>query len=175
MKNIYEELEPILFKSIAERLKTADKILEIGAGKCDLVHYLAERIKKWIVGVDINPEDHKSPNRVSPLIHCIKGDAHSLTFFKEGVFNSCVSLYTLHHLEHPIRALREIYRVLKGGGECIIIDFIKGSSAEELWGEEYYTPGNISSFLKRAGFSKLTIEFPKNRELVWITGIKKEA
>lgn len=172
MKNIYEELEPFLFKSIAKRFKDADRILEIGAGECDLVHYLTEKTKKWIVGVDIDPLNHKKSNGVSHLIHCIKGDAHSLNFFKKEVFNSCVSLYTLHHLEHPLRALKEVYRVLKKNGECIIIDFIKGSSAEKLWGEEYYTPEDISSFLKRADFRKVTLEFPKERELVWITGIK---
>lgn len=174
MKNIYEELESILFKSIARRFREAERILEIGCGECELVHYLAEKTHSWIVGVDIDPENHKKSDRGSHLIHCIKGDAHSLNFFRDKIFNACISLYTLHELEHPIKALKEIYRVLKKRGICAVIDFIKGSSAEKIWKEDYYTPERMSYFLKRAGFREVVLEFPKDRELVWITGVKKE-
>lgn len=53
--------------------------------------------------------------------------------FKDATFDCIICLETLEHVEDPLKAMSEIYRVLKPGGKFI------GSApfAYELHGEEY--------------------------------------
>lgn len=54
----------------------------------------------------------------------------------------------------------------------MIVDFIKGLTAEKLWSERYYTPIPIKGLLKRAGLSKIETGFPQDEEQVLIQAAK---
>lgn len=74
--------------------------------------------------------------------------------FKDGSFDCIICLETLEHVEDPITAMREVYRVLKPGGKFV------GSApfTYELHGEEY---GDYWRFTRQC-WEKLLLKNFKN-------------
>ena len=177
-EDFYDRLEPKVFKTIARRINNAKKILEIGCGDCRLANYLARHIGCTVIGVDKNDGDFTRGRRegqklkVSDLVYCIKGDAEYLSSFLAEKFDVCISLYVLHELRKPLKVLKEIKRILNRNGKIIVIDFPKGSAAEELWGEEYYAHKKMEFYLKKCGFKRVNVEFFEGKELAYVTGEK---
>lgn len=104
----------------------------------------------------------------------MKVDARCFASVINEKMDMAVSMYAFHEFEKTIEVIKEVNKVLKPGGKILIIDFIKGSTAEKLWSERYYTPEQIKGLLKEAGFNELETEFPEAKELVFVQGIKKE-
>jgi hypothetical protein len=68
--------------------------------------------------------------------------------------------------------LKEIRKVLRVHGSIIMIDFPKGSIAEEIWYEKFYSPKEMALFLKKSRFKNINLEFLGGRELVYLTAEK---
>ena len=164
---------------IAKKVKAAKHILDIGCGNCQLVNFLAKEAKNKVTGIDINNEGFAQGRReakkfgVSDLVKCIKTDAQLQSSFHNEKFEAAVCVYAFHEFERPLKVLKEIRKSVTREGKILIVDFIKGSTAEKLWSERYYTPAQIRSLLKRAGFNKTETEFPEDKELVLIQGMKR--
>jgi hypothetical protein len=71
----------------------------------------------------------------------------------------------LHELDHPVKVLTPVRKALTQNGKMVLIDFPKGSIAEQLYDEDYYSNRMMQSFLKRAGFKKIKIEYFKQGQL----------
>jgi SAM-dependent methyltransferase len=56
----------------------------------------------------------------SPWIHCTV-DVHHLPFVT-GVFDNVIGLDVLHHLNQPMKVMREVTRVLRPGGRCVLVE-----------------------------------------------------
>lgn len=179
-KDFYDRLEPMVFKMVAQRIEGVKRVLEIGCGDCRLANFLAHHTGCEMVGIDISEADFtkgKKESRklkVPHLVNCIKGNAENLSSLLEGKFDICVSLYVLHELEKPLKVLKEAKKILKRKGQIIVIDFPKGSVAEELYDEDYYISREMKSFLQKSGFKYVNIEFLIDKELVYLTGINPE-
>ena len=177
-ETIYDKIENRLYRMIANKVKAANYILDIGCGDCQLVNFLAKETKNKVIGIDIKNEGFAQGRRearkfgVSGLIKCIKADAQSPSSFHNEKFEAAVCVYAFHEFEKPLKVLKQIKEFLKRKGKILIVDFIKGSTAEKLWSERYYTPAQVKSLLKRAGFNKIETEFPEDKELVLIQGMK---
>ena len=160
METHYNKLEPNIHGKIAQTLQHVTPILDAGCGDGRLVNFLAMKLGKKIFGVDVSDIGFEKARReaelknVSRMVEYVKADASHLDAFGNKFFGGVVSVYTLHEFEKPLVVLREIRRVLKTGGTVVIVDFIKGGDAERLWGERYYTPTEIESMLKNAGFKE---------------------
>ncbi len=155
-KTIYDKIENRLYKQITKRVEYAESILDVGCGHCKLVNILAKKTESKIVGVDIDgwkfADGLKEAVKLGVLdnIECIEVDARSLPSSFNEKFDATVSIYALHEYGKPLKVLREVNKALKPDGKILIIDFIKGSTAEKLWFERYYTPKQIKSLLKKA-------------------------
>ena len=96
------------------------QVIDIGGGlrvdetknnrKNESMNWLNEYIKKV---------DYKVLDKVADYKPDIVGDVHALPFADESV-EAIVCIAVLEHVEEPIKAVKEIYRVLKKGGYCFI-------------------------------------------------------
>lgn len=174
--NIYDRLEPAVYEKLALRLERSKNIVEIGCGDCRLVTFLAQKTGKRVIGIDIAGTEFAEAREVakrlgvSHLVDCIKADAYNLSSLLREKFEAAVCMYVLHELKKPVEALRQAKGVLEDGGEIIVVDFIKDSTAEKIWGEDYYAPEEIQSLLEEAGFQEIGIEFFGDAELALVSG-----
>ena len=177
-ETIYDKIEPRLYEMLAQRIKPSECVLDIGCGECKLVNTIAKKTGSKVVGVDIHDwgivkgMQEAAQVGVSDLVKCLKLDAQFLPLTFKEKFELAVSIYAFHEYKEPIKVLKEVKSALKPGGRILLIDFIKGSTAERLWSERYYTSAQIKNILKKVGFNKIELEFPEGKELVFIQAIK---
>lgn len=128
-----------LRKKFIEKIKLAgdEKILDIGCGTGSLAIVLKKlNPSAQIVGVDADPKILKIAERKAKKDHLdiefINAPAEKLPFSK-NTFDIVVSTLTFHHMpkEAKVEAAKEIKRILKPGGEFLILDFLK--ERKGLW------------------------------------------
>lgn len=176
--NFYDDLKPTVFNKIAQRINGAKRVLEIGCGDCRLVNFIALHTGCETIGVDISDADFTKGKResrrlqLSHLVSCIKGNAEHLSSFLTDEFDVCISFYVLHELKNPSAVLKEVRKVLKQHGKIIVIDFPKGSIAEDIWYEKLYSPRKMALLLRKSRFKNIKVEFLGGKELVYLTAEK---
>ena len=112
-------------REIVSRLGAAQSILEVGCGDGRLTCYLAQKTGCKVIGVDLSRSGFRKAKKlahktgVDHLMRCIKGDATHLNF-QNGQFDVAILSYSLHHIEAPPAALREVHRVLRSGGSIMV-------------------------------------------------------
>lgn len=94
-------------------------ILDVGCGEgITLERVLKEFPGRRVMGVDYSVENvrvcrnHRLP--------AFLGNAYELQF-RNGAVDCCLLLEVIEHLEEPLRALKEIHRVLPQGGLLLLI------------------------------------------------------
>ncbi len=98
-----------------------DRILDVACGQGFFSHALAAK-GAIVTGVDISPElisiakKHASHNE-----EFFVSSADNLSKFKTQSFDSAVCVLALQNIERMTEALREIGRVLKQGGKCVLV------------------------------------------------------
>ena len=98
-----------IYEDIYARMRAAAKpglILEIGGGSGNFKQTAPETVSTDLVH--------------APWLDCVC-DAQRLPF-PDLAFSNVVMVDVLHHIESPVRALREIQRVLKPGGRLIFCE-----------------------------------------------------
>jgi len=168
----YQTYKPCLQRRIARELRPARRVVDLGCGNCELAGLLCEVKGREVIGVDIHgsgfPGDAVRPGRR----RCVKADARRLGFLATGTVDAVVSVSALHELAAPRAALREAKRVLRPNGEILIVDFPRGSLAQRLWGERYYTTTEVGDMLRRAGFVRVESRRTARGQLTWARGFK---
>ena len=114
-KNAQLETHQIYFKNlygqISKKLRSTDKILEIGAG--------AGISSLFINRLHVDRTDWLSWEENE----LVKGgiDAENLPY-PDSFYDAVIGVDVLHHLNSPVKALQEIDRVLKNGGRAYFIE-----------------------------------------------------
>jgi len=172
--DFYDTIKPRLHRRIGRELRLAGRVLDLGCGCCDLVRYLAETFHQHVTGVDVSdgsfPRRHHAPG--APRFRCIRRNAEHLDFAKDESRDAIVSMWALHEMKHPGAILREARRILRPGGEILIVDFPKHSLAQRLWHEGYYTPGQIKSLLTEARFQNVHVRVIEQDQIIWAKGFR---
>jgi ubiquinone/menaquinone biosynthesis C-methylase UbiE len=102
-----------------QRLSKEDMVLEIGTGVGYFSQMLAQHCKAY-TGIEIEAEAcQETRRRLQGRGQVIEGDAQSLPF-EDGSYTAVVCLEVLEHLPDFKKAVREIHRCLKPGGQGII-------------------------------------------------------
>ncbi|MDP3987969.1 MAG: class I SAM-dependent methyltransferase [Candidatus Levybacteria bacterium] len=157
------------------------KVLDAGCGEGILSRDLARKGAR-VTGIDLSNElieFAKQEEERRPLgIRYFKSSLVSMSYLKDGEFDSVISSLVLHDLEPLEDVLREIYRVLRKSGEfCISLvhpmtkrdeKYFEKSWREFDWGGEYPTLASyhrtisdyINSFIK-VGFSIEEVQEPR--------------
>lgn len=173
-ENYYERIEERVYRRIARELRSAKRIVDIGCGNCRLARLLAGDGKnRQVTGVDVSEAAFPNTEKSRSRLRCVKADARALASLGRGDFDAAVSLYSLHELGAPMACLREIRRLLRPGGEVLVVDFPKGSLAQRLWNEGYYTTEEVAAMLRRAGFVRVSARRTARRQLTWARAFKR--
>jgi ubiquinone/menaquinone biosynthesis C-methylase UbiE len=117
----------------AARLKGNERVLDIATGP----GYIAEafaRAAREVIGVDLTEAmlsiaRERTQQRGVANVSFRIGDAQNLPFESEE-FELAVSRLALHHVQNPLRVLREMTRVLRRGGTVLIEDIFASEHPE---------------------------------------------
>lgn len=100
--------------------KKSDKVLDIGCSSAIVTFEIAKNMpKSKVTGLDSYKAAIDFAKAKYPHIKFVVGDAHKLPFGNK-TFDLVICTETLEHLVDPKKALFEIKRVLKRGGQAII-------------------------------------------------------
>lgn len=164
--DFYERIKPRLHKRIGRELRLARQVLDIGCGSCDLVRYLAETYGQEVTGVDV--VSNSFPKRRGGVrFRCLQRDAGRLKFAADGSADAVVTMWALHEMQDPAAVLAEARRLLRPGGELLIVDFPKDSLAQKLWNEGYYHPEKVKRLLAEIGFSDIRVRLIERDQVIW--------
>ena len=175
--DFYEKIKPRLHRRIGRELRLAGRILDLGCGACELVQYLAQTYRQKVTGVDISGGSFPGRRHTSDgrRFRCIRKNAKHLSFVKDASMDAVVSIWALHEMDHPEAILAESRRILRPGGELLIVDFPKNSLAQKLWDEKYYRPEEVEMLLKEAEFKTVRARLIEQKQIIWAKGFHPPA
>lgn len=162
-------------------------LLDIGAGPGRLLVRLHERAPAMrLAGIDISSSmvaravKNVESSGYSGAIEIQKGSAAMIPF-PDDTFDIVVSTGTIHHWKEPTAALREVYRVLKGGRHALMYDVVSDTPSHVLeqmtrefgrlrttffWVHAFEEP-----FYSVAGFERLADDTPFSKGPTRFVGI----
>ena len=129
-----------LYDHIANELKISGRarILDVGAGRGYISFLLAARNPEaTIIGIDYSPLQVRAAQKLrrqKQISNCSfqRGNAISIQF-QDKAFDAAVSVGSIKHWPDGLQGMKEIYRVLKPGGSCIISETDQEATNEALW------------------------------------------
>jgi ubiquinone/menaquinone biosynthesis C-methylase UbiE/DNA-binding HxlR family transcriptional regulator len=140
------------------------KIADLGAGEGLISQLLARRAEE-VVCIDNSPKmvefgsELAKKNGFTNLSYKL-GDIEKVPL-DEQAFDLALLSQALHHAQHPQRAIEEAYRILKPGGQLIIIDLLEHQfeQARELYADVWlgFSANKLYQFLKDAGFRQIEV------------------
>jgi ArsR family transcriptional regulator len=138
-------------------------IADLGAGEGTVSQLLARRAKK-VIAVD-NSEKMVEFGSSLARSHGVKnleyrlGDLEDLPV-KKGEADVAFFSQSLHHAQHPPRALAEAFRIVKPGGRVIILDLLKHhfEEARALYADVWlgFSEVDLRRMLRDAGFDNIS-------------------
>src|SRR4051812_24735247 len=160
-------------------------VADLGAGEGLLSELLARRCKK-VIAVD-NSEKivafaaAKAKKNNLKNLEFRLGDLQNPPIEANSVDVAILS-QALHHAQDPAKAVAAGYRILKPGGQIMVLDLLKHSfdRAHELYGDRWlgFAESDLHRWLEEAGFKKIEInvvareEQPPHFETLLAGGVK---
>ena len=152
----------LIFSMVCTR---GGRALDLG---CGTGNYTLELYKRGfsVVGADLSVEMLKIAKTKLPDVPFVRANAYSLPF-KDESFDLILSVTMFEFLREPEKAVREIYRVLKPGGEVVIgtmngrsswflFKRLKGLFVETAYRyARFYTPKELEDILLSTGFKEV--------------------
>ncbi|MDB6093861.1 MAG: transcriptional regulator, ArsR family [Verrucomicrobia bacterium] len=149
---------------LALRLTPAITIADLGAGEGLVSQLLARRAKQvWCIDnsakmVEVGTE-LAAKNGLANLAYK-QGDIEQVPLPDKSVDLAILS-QALHHAQHPQVAVDEAFRILKPGGQVLILDLNEHTfeKARETYADVWlgFKESSLHGFLKKAGFSKVEV------------------
>jgi ArsR family transcriptional regulator len=149
---------------LALRLVPAITVADLGAGEGLLSQLLARRAEKvWCIDnsprmVEVGTELAKK-NGLANLAYKL-GDIEQVPLGDRSVDLAILS-QALHHASHPQTAVNEAFRILRPGGQLLVLDLREHAfeKARELYGDLWlgFKESALHGFLKAAGFAKVEV------------------
>ncbi|MDD1775969.1 MAG: class I SAM-dependent methyltransferase, partial [Candidatus Methanomethylicus sp.] len=117
-----------MFANELKRHKPLGKIVDVGCGPGYLLRVIAQKVPDAdLVGVDISDEMLATASQnisawgFGSRAEFHRGEAQKIPF-SEGSIDNIISTLSLHHWSSPRDAFIEFYRVLKPGGQFLLMD-----------------------------------------------------
>jgi ArsR family transcriptional regulator len=139
-------------------------VADLGAGEGLLAELLARRCKK-VIAVD-NSERIVAFGAAKARKNGLKnlefrlGDLQNPPIEPNSV-DLVILSQALHHAEDPLQALRSAHKILRSGGQLLLLDLLKHGfeKARELYGDRWsgFAECDLQRWLEEAGFKKIEI------------------
>jgi ArsR family transcriptional regulator len=149
---------------LALRLTPAIDIADLGAGEGLVSQLLAHRARQvWCIDnsprmVEVGSELAKK-NGLANLTYRL-GDIEQVPLAEKSVDLAILS-QALHHARHPQAAVDEAFRILRPGGQILVLDLNEHTfeKARELYADVWlgFKESALHGFLKKAGFGKVEV------------------
>lgn len=149
---------------LALRLVPRITIADLGAGEGMISQLMARRAEQvWCIDnspkmVEVGTELARK-NGLANLSYKL-GDIEQIPLPDRSVDLAILS-QALHHAQHPQRAINEAYRILKPGGNLLVLDLKEHSfeQAHELYADLWlgFTESELHGFLRKAGFTQIEV------------------
>lgn len=149
---------------LALRLTPAITIADLGAGEGLVSQLLAQRAAQvWCIDnsprmVEVGTE-LAAKNGLANLAYKL-GDIEHVPLADASVDLAILS-QALHHAQHPQRAVAEAHRILKPGGQVLILDLAEHTfeKARDLYADVWlgFKESALHGFLKAAGFHQVEV------------------
>ncbi len=120
------------------------KILDVGCGSGKFLLNIVKKTGCYGVGIDPFVGNLETPD-----YRFIKLKAEDVDRLDER-FDLAYSIHSFHHLEDPVKFLKNLRRVLSTKGKFVIIDWKKGAYTGIP--EEYYSREELDHLLRANGF-----------------------
>ena len=149
---------------LALRLAPKITVADLGAGEGLLSQLLARRVNQvWCIDnsprmVEVGTE-LAAKNGLVNLAYKL-GDIENVPLADRSVDLTILS-QALHHAQHPEKAISEAYRILRPGGQVLILDLKEHDfeKAHELYADVWlgFKESALHGFLKAAGFHHVEV------------------
>lgn len=157
----HKPLDRALLDRLADRVRGAGPVGDVGCGPGHVAAYLAERGVD-ARGVDLSPGMIARARALHPGVPFATGDLTALDL-PDGAWAGAVAYYALVHLPRPALgpALAELARVVRPGGP-LLVAFHVGSETrhlDEWWGHpvaldfEFFESDAVAAALRGAGWT----------------------
>jgi ubiquinone/menaquinone biosynthesis C-methylase UbiE len=156
--------------SIAKlQLQSEDLLLEIGCGGGALLDMVQQTVRRaWAVDYSLDMVELARKKNEKALseerVVVVQGNVEALPW-PENHFTCEVGVEMLYFIEHPTRALEELYRVLKSGGRLVLTTAAQPQSAlarllSAPWLRylRFYPSDELADMLRQAGFQTVQVE-----------------
>jgi ArsR family transcriptional regulator len=146
-------------------------VADLGSGEGLLSELLALRCKR-VIAVDNSPKmvaygARKARKNGLANLEFRLGDLQDPPLAAQSV-DVVVLSQALHHAEDPLRALRSAHRILREGGQVMILDLAahRFEQARELYGDLWlgFRESDLQQWLETAGFHKIEIQVVAREE-----------
>ena len=147
------------------RLVPKINIADLGAGGGTISQLLAERAKK-VFCIDSSKSmvrlstDLAKKKNLSNLIYK-QGDIEEVPLPAKSVDLALMS-QSLHHAQRPEKALTEAFRILKPGGQLVVLDLKKHQfeKARELYKDQWlgFGENDLYRMIRESGFKRAKVE-----------------
>ncbi len=109
------------------------RILDVAAGRGASLRYMIENIGDFeqAVGIDFSEKNLSQAREQFNDKRVVFRQMHAEELqFDDNRFNLAAIFNSLHHLDHPRKALEEMYRVLKPGGLLLVSEMYNDNQSE---------------------------------------------
>lgn len=107
----------------------------------------------------------------------VEGDVSDMPLENE-LFDLATAFETVYFWPGPVKSFREVHRVLRSGGNFMIVNDTDGTKeidhqwADMIDGMHLYNEKQLATYLKEAGFSQTIIHKDELRRWICVIGIK---
>jgi len=145
-----------LAQRVAQQVPPGSQVLEVAPGPGYFAIELAKRGGYQVTGLDISHTfvqiARQNATEAGVDADFRQGNAASMPFETES-FDFLLCRAAFKNFSQPVRALEEMYRVLKPGGRALIIDLRKDASVESVGvAVENMRLGRVNTFLTKLAF-----------------------
>lgn len=157
------------FNQIGITFEQGESVLEAGCGDGAVIISLQKLFNVKGYGVDFASSAKLQADSLmleeNQNFQFVLSDIRALPF-AENSFDKIVCLGVVEHMQDPVEPIRELYRVLKPGGQAVIMtpNFYSCGVLDRIvqdyfgyWKMGYqkeFSPQKLASFLEEAGFQK---------------------